>query len=114
VTRAYRVCDQDGHPRDCGVEAWSDAVQLQLARKLTVGELRDHVPSFLDELAVAVLVRLSGFEIVSLGVSLGEHGNGVSLFAGDQWLDEQTVRPRRAAAWYLAHACAPPANDVCQ
>ena len=61
----------------------------------------------------AVLVRLAGLGVVSAGVSLGEHGDGVSLFAGDEWLKKQMAGLDREAASVAAEPCAPPPKSEC-
>jgi hypothetical protein len=66
------------------------------------------------ETSGAVLVRLSGVGLVSAGLSLGERGSGVSLFAGDVWLEKQMVSLRREAARVAAHPCAPPPKSRCE
>ncbi|HEX7671340.1 MAG TPA: hypothetical protein VF395_17220, partial [Polyangiaceae bacterium] len=61
----------------------------------------------------AVLVRLSGLGVISVGVSLGEHGDGVSLLAGDEWLEKQIAVLDGAAAAAERQPCPPPPKSEC-
>lgn len=75
---------------------------------------RGRVQNVPGETRGAVLVGLSGLELVSAGIGLGKHGSGVSLFAGDDWLKGQMVGLGRAAALAETRPCVPSRRSACE
>jgi hypothetical protein len=61
----------------------------------------------------AVLVRLAGLDLVSAGVSLGEHGDGFSMFAGDTWLHKHLAGLDAHLASATVEPCEPPPQTKC-
>jgi hypothetical protein len=61
----------------------------------------------------AVLVRLADMKFVSAGMSLGERGDGLSLFAGEGWLAKQFATLDREAVLARLHACDASPKQVC-
>lgn len=61
----------------------------------------------------AVLVRLASIGFLSAGMSLGERGDGLSLFAGDGWLAEHLTTLDEQAALARTHACDSSPKEVC-
>jgi len=61
----------------------------------------------------AVLVRHASMEFVSAGMSLGERGDGLSLFAGEGWLAKQFTTLDREAVLARLHSCDASPKQVC-
>lgn len=60
-----------------------------------------------------VLVRLASIGFSSPGMSLGERGDGLSLFAGDRWLAEHLTTLDEQAVPARAHSCDSSPKEVC-
>jgi hypothetical protein len=62
----------------------------------------------------AVLVRVMGLGVVSAGISFGAHGDGLSLLAGDDWLQKQMLPLDAEAMTVAASPCAAPVKTECE
>jgi hypothetical protein len=66
-----------------------------------------------DESRGAVLVQLSGAEVISAGITLGGDDSGVSLLAGDGWLKKELAAAARDQRARSGESCEAPPSRAC-
>jgi hypothetical protein len=72
-----------------------------------------HLQNVPGDTSGAVLIRLSGLGFVSVGVSLGAEGDGVSPLVGDDWLEAHVAPLGRRARTVWAQRCEPDPEPSC-
>jgi hypothetical protein len=66
-----------------------------------------------DESRGAVLVQLSGAEVIAAGITLGGNDSGVSLLAGDGWLKKELDAVARDQRARSGESCESPPTRAC-